>query len=269
MQRLFDVGEATLNLRYDLDKIVDIQPPASGASHHRDAARAQAERLHNFPGAANFFLRLSGQRNANRVADALMKKYAQTNRGLYRACEGRAGFGDAEVKRIVDFLSQQAIGSNGAMHVGCFQRNDDVGEIEIFKNLYVAHRRFDHRFRRRRAVLLQKIFFQRTAVDADANRDFLRLGGAYDFDNALVLADVAGIQTKFVDARVQRHQSEFVMKVDVGDQRNLRRALADFFKSDGRVVVRHCEPDDFATSADHLFNLCDGRTDVCRVSLGH
>src|SRR5438270_2077335 len=116
------------------------------------------------------------------------------------------------MERIVDLLRQQAIRGHRALNVGSLQRNDDVSEVEVFKNLYVTQRRFDHSLRRGGAVSLQEIFFQRSAVDSDPNRHLLCLRGAHDFDDALVLADVAGIQTQLVDAGFKRHHCQFVIK---------------------------------------------------------
>src|SRR5437764_13055923 len=121
------------------------------------------------------------------------------------------------MKWIIDFLSEQTIGGHCAMHVGRLKRNDDLGKVEILENLNMPYRGFDHRFRGRRAVLPQQIFFERATVDADANWHLLRLRRADDFDNALVLADVPGVEAELVDAGFERQQRQLVMKVNVGD----------------------------------------------------
>src|SRR5436305_469163 len=131
------------------------------------------------------------------------------------------------MERIVDLLRQQAIRGHRALNVGSLQRNDDVSEVEVFKNLYVTQRRFDHRFGGGGAVFLQEIFFQRSAVDSDPNRHLLRLRGAHDFDDAFVLADVSGIQAQLVDSGFERHQSKFVVEVNVGHDWNFGYALAN------------------------------------------
>jgi hypothetical protein len=62
------------------------------------------------------------------------------------------------MKWIVDLLRQQSISGDGAMNVRSFQRNDRVGEAEVFENLNVTHGRLDHRFGRRRAILFSRSF---------------------------------------------------------------------------------------------------------------
>src|SRR5262252_175557 len=118
------------------------------------------------------------------------------------------------MKRIVDLLSQQAIGSDGAVNVRRLERDNDVGEIQIFKDPNMSDRRFDHRFGSRGAVLCQQILLERSAVDADANRHALRLSRAYYFDNSLVASDVSRIEPQLVDARFQRQQRQLVVKMD-------------------------------------------------------
>src|SRR5262245_58368300 len=109
MQRLFNVSEPPFDLGNDLDKVIDIEPTAGGTRDDRHSARAQTERLHNLPGDANFFLRLRGERNAYRVANAFVQQNTETDRGFDGAGEGCSRFGHAEMERIVDFLGQQTV----------------------------------------------------------------------------------------------------------------------------------------------------------------
>ena len=61
MKRLLDVRETSFDLSHDLDKVIDVKPAAGRTPNDRHAARAQAERLHNFPGDAYFFLRFGSK----------------------------------------------------------------------------------------------------------------------------------------------------------------------------------------------------------------
>src|SRR5437016_374482 len=99
-------------------------------------------------------MRLCRERNANRVADAFVQENAQTDGRLDRSTKRGASFGHAKMERIINLLGEQTISCNSALHIRGFERDDSVCEIEVFENLYVAQGRFDHRFRRRRAVLL-------------------------------------------------------------------------------------------------------------------
>src|SRR5438132_2672873 len=269
MKRFLDVRETSFDLSDDLDKVIDVEPPASGTCDDSHAARAQAERLYDFPGDAHFFLRFGRQRDANRVANAFVQQDSETDRGFNCAGESGAGLCHAQVKWIVNLLGEQTVSSNRALNVRGLQGNNDVGKVEIFENLNVAHGRFDHRFGRGGPVLLQQILLQRTTVDADANRNFLRLRRAHDFDDPFVLADVAGIQTQLIDAGLERQQRQLVMKVNVCDQRNFRHSFSNFLERDCSVVVRDGESHDLATRGDHLFNLLYCLIDVGGVSFRH
>ena len=101
MQGFFDMREAPLNFSYDFDEVIHVEATAGRTRHHRDATRAQAERLHNLPRHANFFLMLRRERNTNRVADAFVQKNAKPDRRFDRAGECRAGFSHAEMKRDI------------------------------------------------------------------------------------------------------------------------------------------------------------------------
>ena len=57
----------------------------------------------------------------------------------------------------------------------------------------MPHSGFDHRFGRRGAILFEKVFFERTAVDADADRHFAGLGGTNNLADAVDVTDIAGI----------------------------------------------------------------------------
>src|SRR5438132_13262122 len=133
MQRLFDVRQSAFNFSHDLDKVIHIKPPARRTGDDSYAARAQAERLHDLPGHAHFFLRLSRQRYANRVANAFVQQNAETNRGFDCAYKSRSCFSHAKMKWIVNFFREQAIRGNGAMNVRSLERNDNVGEVEVFE----------------------------------------------------------------------------------------------------------------------------------------
>src|SRR5437764_485225 len=125
------------------------------------------------------------------------------------------------MQRVINLRGEQAISCDGAMNVGSFERDDDVVEIQVFENLYMAERRLDHRFWRSRPVFLQQIFFERAAVDAYANRYFLRLCCAHDLAHALMRTYVTGIKSELINASIERHQSELVMKVYIGDERHI------------------------------------------------
>ena len=93
----------------------------------------------------------------------------------------------------------------------------------------MAERHLDHAVRRLLAVVavdgvllahaLVHLFGQRAGVDPDAERDLALLGGVDHLDDLVAVGDVAGVEAQAVHARLDRHQRESVVVVDVGDHR--------------------------------------------------
>ena len=114
----------------------------------------------------------------------------------------------------------------------------------------------------------KQIFFERAAVDADADRDLLRFGRTDDLANAVDRTDVAGIDAEFVDSRVERLQRELVVKMNVGDDRHFG-PFADLVHRGRRIVIGHGDADDLTPRLDHLLDLSDRAVDIGRVGLCH
>ena len=80
---------------------VDFDAAAGGAGDHRRALLPQLEALEDLVGDEDLFDRIGRQRDADRVADAEREERADAGRGADAAGARRAGFGDAEVERVV------------------------------------------------------------------------------------------------------------------------------------------------------------------------
>ena len=84
-----------------------------------------------------------------------------------------------------------------------------------------------------------------------------------------MFADIARIQAQLIDAGFEGHQRQFVVKVDVGNDRNIRHALPNFFQRYRSIVIGDGEPDNLAPGADHILDLCHGGADIRCIGLGH
>src|SRR5262245_48258797 len=111
--------EPSLNLRDDLNEVVNVESSTRRTSNNSNAACPQAERLYDFPRDANFFLGFGSQRNANRIADAFVQKNAEPNRRFHGARKRGSGFRHPEVKGVINSFGKQAIGGDGAMNIRC------------------------------------------------------------------------------------------------------------------------------------------------------
>ncbi len=81
----------------------------AGAGGYARRKRAQAERLKNFAACVNFFAAIAAgarrERNANRVADAVVEKNAERSGGPDLAFHTHASFGEAEMQRLLGFAT--------------------------------------------------------------------------------------------------------------------------------------------------------------------
>ena len=128
---------------------------------------------------------------------------------------------------------------------------------------------FHHGLRRRITILLEQPAFQRPRIHADADGDLPLLRAAHHQANLLGLADVAGIDAQLVDAGIERHQSELVLKVNVRDEDRVGAALANFGQRLGRFKVGDRQAHDLAARRLHLLDLLDRLPNLARVRLGH
>ena len=128
--------------------------------------------------------------------------------------------------------------------------------------------RLNQRLRSRAAVFLQKFSTQRARVHADSYRDFRRPRRFYDFANVSRAADVAGIQSQCRHALSNRFKREFVIKMNVGDNRHVdgRDNRTQVFRG---VEIGHGNSDDIATRLRKLFDLRDGRARVVSLRVRH
>src|SRR3546814_10339820 len=100
--------------------------------------------------------------------------------------------------------------------------------------LDMVERAFDERLGAGLAIFFEQVFFEAARVDADANRAAVRLGGADDLADALAAADVAGVDAQAGGAGVGGFERALIVEMDVGDDRDSRRAH-DLAECPGRV----------------------------------
>jgi len=105
-------------------------------------------------------------------------------------------------------------------------------------------------------------------VDADADRDAAVLGLLRDELDLLGLADVAGVESQRLHARLHRGQRELVLEVDVGDERN-RRAGHDLREPFGRGLLVTGTAHDVAAGAGQRVDLRQRAVDVGRLGRRH
>ena len=116
-QRHADMLEPLLE-RLDGADHIEALPCAARTGDDPDAAVTDAERLQYLEADPHFLFRLGRERDADRVADPGPQQHAETDRGFDRAHAQRAGFGNAEMQRVVAGIGQPLIGRDREEHVG-------------------------------------------------------------------------------------------------------------------------------------------------------
>ena len=119
-----------------------------------------------------------------------------------------------------------------------------------------------------RAVFCQNVLFERSAVHADADRHAAHAASVGDGFYSFGRADVSGIYADLVDSALKRRKGELVIKMNVGDQRNVR-VLLNIRNAFRRLFVRNRKAHNVAPRALERENLFDGRGGVCGFCKGH
>lgn len=98
------------------------------------------------------------------------------------------------------------------------------------------------------AILLLQIFFQRTGVNADADRDVFIARAVDNAANTLFVTDIAGVDAQAIDAVLGDFQRNAIVKVDVRHQRDTH-LLFDKPERFCRVHRRHRDTHDVCADA--------------------
>ena len=225
----------------------------------------------------NFVLGRFGQRDADRVADAVREQRADSDGALDASLQSVARLGDAQMDRVghplaIHRVGQQPVGGYHHARVARLHRDDDLIEPFAAADVQKLHRRGHHPLGRV-APLVEDALRERAVVDADAQRDAsLAAAGDERFQIAAVEAVVARIDAHLVDV-LRRHGRRFGQEMDVGhDSRRvtvgaqLRYDVAQVF---GFADSLRREAHDGCAGAGDALDLGDARRGVARVGVGH
>jgi len=160
-----------------------------------------------------------------------------------------------------------AIGREGGQDIRRFQGDLDGVEARLSKDIDVPEGAFHERGCMRSAMLGQKIPFERSRIDADADGN-ARLPGRLRNPADFVPRQVARIDPNRVDPLMDGREGKPVLEMDIGDQRK-PAGLPDRPKRLGGLRIRHGDPDDFATGACQAADLANRFPDVARVGIRH
>ena len=161
---------------------------------------------------------LGRQRNPDGIADAVLQENAERGGRGHDALRSHAGFGEAEMDRVIRARRQNLVDRDQILHGGHFRRQDHavLGHAEFFGARRRQQRRLHHRLARHRARIErlgqfgvvfhqpgEQFLIERAPIGADPHRLVVLVRDLDDVGElgvALVLeADIAGIDAVFVE----------------------------------------------------------------------
>ena len=163
---------------------------------------------------------------------------------------------------------QGSIGIERRLHAMGLSRKHNVRKAAVFKMLDETLARHHELFGLREVVALGDILLKRTGIDADTNRT---ARGTRSIDHRVNLgpiANIAGIDAQLGSTGLNGTNGEFMVKVDIGDNRH-RRLGADGAETLKCGLGGHTHAHDIAASLRqraHLRKRCLG---ISSIGAGH
>ena len=307
---LFDAGVLLLPLGHGFDEVVldalgellevgGGGAAAAGAAGDLGHEAADGEGLQDLLGAADFFAAVAarggGEGDADGVADTGEEERRQSGGGGYDALHAHAGFGEAEVERVVAALGEFGVDVDEVADSGDFGGEDDLvaAEAVAFGGSRVVESGDDHRFHHHVAGferllepgvvvhhLGEERLVERAPVDADAD-GFLVLDGDFDHGAEVVVVLAADGAVAGIDAVLGEGfgaggilgEELVAVVVEVADDGRVPAlgadALDDVGHGFGGVVVVDGDADELGAGAGEGGDLLDGGLDVGGVGVGH
>ena len=162
---------------------------------------------------------------------------------------------------MVDRVGQLPVGLDHQRHVRRLHRDLHVVEPNLVEVRQLPLGGLHQCFRCGSAVLLVQLGVEGPGVHADADRHAARLGLLGHELDVGGLADVAGVEAQALHARLEGGEGEFVLEMDVGDDRH-RRARDDPSQALGGWFLVARAAHDVGARARQLVDLGERPLDV-------
>ena len=148
---------------------------------------------------------------------------------------------------LLNLLGNLTVGIDRHKHFRRFQANLEILEVMTIQDIDVAHGGLHQRVCRRLAIFALERLLQRTGVHTNANGNVAVPGRTDHGTDAVIAADIARIDPETVNTQFCYPKSDFVIEVDVGNQRqgnllpNLPERLSGVHGRNGNThYVRTC-----------------------------
>ena len=127
-------------------------------------------------------------------------------------------------------------------------------EVVLFQQAYMVESALDHGLGHGGTILGQDVLFEAAAIDADTDGHALLVAGIGHSLDAVVVADVAGVDANFIGTGIQRGQRGAVVKMDVSHDGDVD-GLFNGGHHGGVRRTGHCDADDLAACSGYALGL--------------
>ena len=97
----------------------------------------------------------------------------------------------------------------------------------------------------------------------------IRLAFICDRLDSFIRADIAGIDTNLIDTCIGYRKRDAIVKMDIGDERDLHVALFELHNGVASVKVGNRQAHDLTACFFKLLNLFIRRIKIMRIGIGH
>ena len=267
--RLFEAlfFQAALHLVGNFDHGV-LGAAAGGAADDLRPGHGVANRTQDIVTGVHFILRVAGQGDTQRIADAFQQQAANPHAGFDQAHAVAAGFGHTHMQGVICLGGQQPVSGHHARHVGGFYGDDDIIKVMLFQQAHMVHGTFHHGFRHRGTVTGQDMLFQAAAVHANADGDVFGVAGIRDRFYTVIITDVAGVDANLIGTGIDGGKGGAIVKVDIGHNGDIHRLLNGRYH---RGICRggHRDAHDLAARFCHAFCLLHVARNILNGHIEH
>ena len=194
---------------------------AGGAADHLGACHRKAGGAQDIVSGLHLTLGVIGQRNTQRIANALQQHTADAHAGFDQAHAIGSGFGNAHMQRIIALLAQQPVRFHHAGHIAAFDGDHDLIKIVFFQKRHMIHGAFHQCLGHGCAVFFQNMLFQTARIHTNANGHAVQAAGIGHGLYTVVTANVAGVDADLIHARFHTGQRRLIVKMDIRHNGNI------------------------------------------------
>ena len=194
-----------------------------------------------------------------------MQNESQSDRRFDIAADDGAGLRDTDMQRMIRLCRNQLVRLHAHHHIGGFDADD---QIVIPHQMYFIEGALENPLRRHTVIFFHKIFFQRSTVDADTDRNTALFCGIHHCAHTLCTSDISRIDADLIRTVLDRGKRQAVIKMNICHNGNAH-LLFDLGQCLRRLHSRHGAADNITSGSGKRLNLRHSCSHVLRLCICH